>query len=231
MTKPKTLTLSAKKSTGSATTSASLAVPKTSLSYVIDNAQEEAGKVTVVKKSRRLAAVPPVAEPAEAVADEAVVKTRARKTAAAKPVSLAVVAEEAPAAAPAKRGRKPKAAEPAPVIVTSGPAAVTEVRDAAVLASIDTSGYLLPQVKVPGRRGRKPSEFTPENDEVAALNAVERAELKAASKARERLQWSAGHLMESGLAETIQWYERFLESGAAASALGIPAAMAGPPAK
>jgi RNA polymerase primary sigma factor len=63
---------------------------------------------------------------------------------------------------------------------------VTEVRDAAVLASIDTSGYLLPQVKVPGRRGRKPSEFTPENDEVAALNAVERAELKAASKARER---------------------------------------------
>ncbi|WP_426171103.1 RNA polymerase sigma factor RpoD [Pseudoduganella sp. R-34] len=185
MTKPKTLTLSAKKSTGSSTTSAPLAVPKTSLSYVIDNAQEEAGKVTVVKKSRRLAAVPPVEAPAEAVADEAVVKTRARKTAAAKPVSLAVVAEEAPAA-PAKRGRKPKAAEPAPVIVTSGPAAVTEVRDAAVLASIDTSGYLLPQVKVPGRRGRKPSEFTPENDEVAALNAVERAELKAASKARER---------------------------------------------
>jgi len=186
MTKPKTLTLSAKKSTGSSTTSASLAVPKTSLSYVIDNAQEEAGKVTVVKKSRRLAAVPVEETPVEAVADEPVVKTRARKTAAAKPVSLAVVAEEAPAPAPAKRGRKPKAAEPAPVTVTTGPAAVTEVRDAAVLASIDTSGYLLPQVKVPGRRGRKPSEFTPENDEVAALNAVERAELKAASKARER---------------------------------------------
>ncbi|MGW8391586.1 RNA polymerase sigma factor RpoD [Pseudoduganella sp. HUAS MS19] len=186
MTKPKTLTLSAKKSTGSSTTSASLAVPKTSLSYVIDNAQEEAGKVTVVKKSRRLAAVPVEEAPVQAVAEETVVKTRARKTAAAKPVSLAVVAEEAPVAAPAKRGRKPKAAEPAPVVVTTGPAAVTEVRDAAVLASIDTSGYLLPQVKVPGRRGRKPSEFTPENDEVAALNAVERAELKAASKARER---------------------------------------------
>ena len=185
MTKPKTLTLSAKKSTGSSTTSAPLAVPKTSLSYVIDNAQEEAGKVTVVKKSRRLAAVPAADAPVEA-ADDAVVKTRARKTAAAKPVSLAIIAEEAPAPAPVKRGRKPKAVEPAPVIVTTGPAAVTEVRDAAVLASIDTSGYLLPQVKVPGRRGRKPSEFTPENDEVAALNAVERAELKAASKARER---------------------------------------------
>ncbi|XLZ72190.1 RNA polymerase sigma factor RpoD [Massilia sp. SR12] len=188
MTKPKTLTLSAKKSTGSSTTSAPLAVPKTSLSYVIDNAQEEAGKVTVVKKTRsRLAAVPVAEASVEAAPAEPVVKTRARKTAEAKPVSLAVVAEEAPAPAPAKRGRKPKAAaDVAPVTVTSGPAAVTEVRDAAVLASIDTSGYLLPQVKVPGRRGRKPSEFTPENDEVAALNAVERAELKAASKARER---------------------------------------------
>ncbi|WP_342117363.1 RNA polymerase sigma factor RpoD [Pseudoduganella sp. OTU4001] len=189
MTKPKTLTLSAKKSTGSATTSAPLAVPKTSLSYVIDNAQEEAGKVTVVKKTRsRLAAVP-AAEAPVAAAAEPVVKTRARKTAEAKPVSLAVVAEEAPVVAPKPRGRKPKAAaaaDPAPVTVTTGPAAVTEVRDAAVLAAIDTSGYLLPQVKVPGRRGRKPSEFTPENDEVAALNAVERAELKAASKARER---------------------------------------------
>jgi len=187
MTKPKTLTLSAKKTTR-ATTSAPLAVPKTSLSYVIDNAQEEAGKVTVVKKTRsRLAAVPEVEAPLEAAA-EPVVKTRARKTAAAKPVSLAIIAEEAPAPAPkAPRGRKPKAAaEAAPVVVAAGPAAVTEVRDAAVLASIDTSGYLLPQVKVPGRRGRKPSEFTPENDEVAALNAVERAELKAASKARER---------------------------------------------
>ncbi|WP_028103938.1 RNA polymerase sigma factor RpoD [Pseudoduganella violaceinigra] len=187
MTKPKTLTLSAKKSTGSATTSAPLAVPKTSLSYVIDNAQEEAGKVTVVKKTRsRLAAVPAVETPVEAESGDAVVKARARKTAAAKPVSLAIIAEEAPAPAPKPRGRKPKAAEAAPVIVTAGPAAVTEVRDAAVLAAIDTSGYLLPQVKVPGRRGRKPSEFTPENDEVAALNAVERAELKAASKARER---------------------------------------------
>jgi RNA polymerase primary sigma factor len=189
MTKPKTLTLSAKKSTGSSTTSAPLAVPKTSLSYVIDNAQEEAGKVTVVKKTRsRLAAVPAVEAQPEAAAADVAVKTRARKTAAAKPVSLAIVAEEAPAAAPKPRGRKPKAAaaEAAPVAVSSGPAAVTEVRDAAVLASIDTSGYLLPQVKVPGRRGRKPSEFTPENDEVAALNAVERAELKAASKARER---------------------------------------------
>jgi RNA polymerase primary sigma factor len=61
---------------------------------------------------------------------------------------------------------------------------VSQTTDAAVLAAIDTSGYFLPTVKVPGRRGRKPKEFQPENDEVAALNAVERAELKAVDKAK-----------------------------------------------
>ncbi|MBQ5949507.1 RNA polymerase sigma factor RpoD, partial [Massilia sp. ST3] len=55
-----------------------------------------------------------------------------------------------------------------------------------------------PQVKVPGRRGRKPSEFVPENDEVAALNAVERAELKAASKLRERKAKGIATLSETG---------------------------------
>jgi len=185
MTKtPKTLTLSAKKPSSRTAAAANLAVPKPTLSYVIDNAQEEAGKVTVVKKTRRLSAVPveaPVEEPAVEVKVKAV-----RKTAAAKAAPLAAPVEEAAPAVKVTRARKAKAADAAPAAVTSGPAAVVEVKDAAVLASIDTSGYLLPQVKVPGRRGRKPSEFTPENDEVAALNAVERAELKHASKARER---------------------------------------------
>ncbi len=67
---------------------------------------------------------------------------------------------------------------------TASPAPVNQTTDAAALAAIDTSGYVLPSVKVPGRRGRKPKEFTPENDEIAALNAVERAELKAADKAK-----------------------------------------------
>jgi RNA polymerase primary sigma factor len=61
---------------------------------------------------------------------------------------------------------------------------VSQTTDAATLAAIDTSGYVLPSVKVPGRRGRKPKEFQPENDEVAALNAVERVELKAVDKAK-----------------------------------------------
>jgi RNA polymerase primary sigma factor len=67
------------------------------------------------------------------------------------------------------------------VMIGSG---VSQTTDAATLAAIDTSGYILPSVKVPGRRGRKPKEFQPENDEIAALNAVERAELKAVDKAR-----------------------------------------------
>ncbi|MBW9333847.1 RNA polymerase sigma factor RpoD [Herbaspirillum sp. RU 5E] len=61
---------------------------------------------------------------------------------------------------------------------------VSQTTDAAALAAIDTSGYVLPSVKVPGRRGRKPKEFQPESDEVAALNTIERTELKAADKAK-----------------------------------------------
>nr|WP_238551915.1 RNA polymerase sigma factor RpoD [Herminiimonas sp. CN] len=61
---------------------------------------------------------------------------------------------------------------------------VRQTTDAAALAAIDTSGYFLPSVKVPGKRGRKPKEYQPENEEIAALNAVERSELKSAAKAR-----------------------------------------------
>jgi RNA polymerase primary sigma factor len=118
---------------------------------------------------------------------------------AAAPVAAAAADSEAVAAAPAvavkTKSKLVKAkAEPAPVIMPP-PAPVSQVTDAATLASIDTSGYQLPGVKVPGRRGRKPSEFTPENDEVAALNAVERAELKAVSKARERKAKGAADLL------------------------------------
>ena len=86
------------------------------------------------------------------------------------------------------RGRKPKnavLAEPEVVLSENSNVSSTVVTtDAAKLAAIDTSGYVLPSVKVPGRRGRKPKDFQPENEEVAALNAVERAEMKAVDKAR-----------------------------------------------
>ncbi|WP_343731530.1 RNA polymerase sigma factor RpoD [Duganella sp.] len=184
MTKPKTLTLSVKKPTRAS--AAPLVVPKTTLSYVIDN-EEAASKVTVVKKKTRLSAAADAAAqvdaPAVEAADEPVKAakvTRKSAAAAADGEGEAVVK-----AAPKSKLVKAKA-EPAPVVSATAAPAVNQVTDAATLASIDTSGYQLPGVKVPGRRGRKPSEFTPENDEIAALNAVERAELKAVSKARER---------------------------------------------
>jgi len=124
-----------------------------------------------------------------------VVRKRVSKLAALKRADTVesvaeVPAEPAAAAAPAVKAVKPrvarKVAEVEPTVIQTAGQSVSQVTDAATLAQIDTSGYLLPSVKVPGRRGRKPSEFTPENDEVAALNAVERAELKAVSKAKER---------------------------------------------
>ena len=144
----------------------------------------------------------PIPTPTAPAAPPVIVRKRTSKLAALKAAAVEEAAVEAvPAAEPAAA---PAAAEetPAPRVVrtrtrrvdATAPAAapatptgtVSTTTDAAALAAIDTSGYLLPQVKVPGRRGRKPSEFVPENDEIAALNAVERAEMKAASKLRER---------------------------------------------
>jgi len=198
-TTPKTLTLSPKASKSTRGSAAPLVVPKTTLTYVID-AQEAAGataSVTVVKKkSSRLSTKGEAAETsvevaAEAVAEAApVVKVKASRKSAAAAAVAEPEAVEASAVVKAPKSKLVKAktvdaaAQQAAAAGASFGAAV--VTDAATLASIDTSGYLLPGVKVPGRRGRKPSEFVPENDEIAALNAVERAEMKAASKARER---------------------------------------------
>ncbi|MBV7536561.1 RNA polymerase sigma factor RpoD [Duganella sp. sic0402] len=186
MTKPKTLTLSVKKPARAA--AAPLVVPKTTLSYVIDN-EEAASKVTVVKKKTRLSAAAEAAQVDVAAVETADEPAKAVKVARKSASTTATAAVDAPAvvvkSAPKSKLVKAKV-EPAPVVISTAGPAVSQVTDAATLASIDTSGYLLPGVKVPGRRGRKPSEFTPENDEVAALNAVERAELKAVSKARER---------------------------------------------
>jgi len=99
-------------------------------------------------------------------------------------VELVVVTSKAPV--PIKHSESDQAAKPARALpaeadnaqdkadVRSSSTApnapvVSQTTDAATLAAIDTSGYVLPSVKVPGRRGRKPKEFTPENDEVAAL--------------------------------------------------------------
>ncbi|NMM38124.1 MAG: RNA polymerase sigma factor RpoD [Glaciimonas sp.] len=85
---------------------------------------------------------------------------------------------------PIKTEAQPEAAALKQDVKNVGGPAVMSTTDAATLAAIDTSGYILPSIKVPGRRGRKPKEFQPENDEIAALNAVERTEMKAADKAK-----------------------------------------------
>ena len=85
---------------------------------------------------------------------------------------------------PTKNSAKADKAPEVQEIKTGSAPAVSQTTDAAVLAAIDTSGYVLPGVKVPGRRGRKPKEYQPENEEIAALNAVERAEMKAIDKAK-----------------------------------------------
>ncbi len=87
-------------------------------------------------------------------------------------------------AKPAKSSAKADKPSEMQEIKTGSAPTVSQTTDAAVLASIDTSGYILPGVKVPGRRGRKPKEYQPENEEMAALNAVERAEMKAIDKAK-----------------------------------------------
>ena len=160
--------------------------PDADLGYTVPTTPAVA-PVIVRKRTSKLAALKAAEEPAPAVAAVAVPA----------PVSAAAAAAEA--APKVVRTRTARRIEPAaPTVIATGGSTVSKTTDAATLAAIDTTGYLLPQVKVPGRRGRKPSEFMPENDEVAALNAVERAELKAVSKARERKAKGIAGLSEEG---------------------------------
>ena len=158
--------------------------------------------VKAVSKAGKSIAKPAQKKPSKATvaasktAAKSVRKAPAKPTVTPKaPVKKASVTSRKPepkvvakkAAAPAKAASSTKAA---PKTDTKGEQhkilSVKQTTDAAALAAIDTSGYILPGIKVPGRRGRKPRDFQPENEEIAALNAVERAELKAADKARAR---------------------------------------------
>jgi len=104
-----------------------------------------------------------------------------------------------------------KAQDKAEVRTPSSAPVVSQTTDAAALAAIDTSGYVLPTVKVPGRRGRKPKEFQPENDEVAALNAVERAELKAVDKAKAKDRKAKEKLLKDAFSSDTEASEEELE--------------------
>ncbi|MDP3669040.1 MAG: RNA polymerase sigma factor RpoD [Telluria sp.] len=162
--------------------SAPLALPETTPPDVLEDA-EVPNKVTIVTRRSRLA-VKPAAAP-EKAAPVSVDMVQAPDPEPAPDLAQVVVSVKKVRAktviVPAKIAAQPEA------MPDAGPGqAVSQTTDAAVLAAIDTSGYFLPTVKVPGRRGRKPKEFQPENDEVAALNAVERSELKSVAKAKNR---------------------------------------------
>ncbi len=145
-------------------------------------AAQSVSKVKTPSKAATKSAVKTVAKPLDTVPSS---KANPSSKAAAKPASEKLKApvtnkktETTTVAKPPKAQAKAEPKSEAKVM------AVSQTTDAAALAAIDTSSYVLPSVKVPGRRGRKPKEFQPENEEVAALNAVERAELKAADKAK-----------------------------------------------
>ena len=155
---------------------------------VTDEANNE---VVIVKKRgrKKLNESTMAAQELLVTPENAVSAKRGRKKAMPDEIEASDVSSETPVVrGRGTRGRKPKSAavgESGAVLSESSHVSSTVVTtDAAKLAAIDTSGYVLPSVKVPGRRGRKPKDFQPENEEVAALNAVERAEMKAVDKAR-----------------------------------------------
>ena len=187
------------------TTPVEAPVKKRGRKTVNETAAESTVEVSA-KKSRKKSAKASVAEEVvEAPAAEAVVEAPA----------VAEAAEPAVVIKKKTRGRKSKlqkeaeasaqeaAAETAAKASTSDSGAVI-MTDEASLAQIDTSSYVLPTEKVPGRRGRKSKEAQPESDELSAINAMEREELKKASKRSQRQKEKAllsGNLGDSEASE------------------------------
>ena len=179
----------AKSSAKPASKSASKSAAKPKLAAVKKTANKAAPKA--VSKAGKLPAKPAPKKPVKAAA----VPSKTGAKTATKAIAKPVVTPKVPAKKVVVTNRKPEpkvvakkaAVESKEVAKTDHQImSVKQTTDAATLAAIDTSGYILPGIKVPGRRGRKPRDFQPENEEIAALNAVERAEIKAADKARAR---------------------------------------------
>ena len=176
----------AKQATSKATLKAA-AKAKDVEDIVSRSATKTAGKEVSSKSAK-----PPAQQedqPAEAAESLSSGKTRSASAARPEPVSVSSKASVTINKTDSKTVTKPtknsaKAAPEVQEIKTGSAPTVSQTTDAAVLAAIDTSSYVLPGVKVPGRRGRKPKEYQPENEEIAALNAVERAEMKAIDKAK-----------------------------------------------
>jgi RNA polymerase primary sigma factor len=143
---------------------------------------------------RPLEAHPPKDAPQQSAEAQSDAAARAKRTVVLEPGTAKVVkkATEAtvgpprsarqPATGPTTRTTASAASvviDPPSVRVSTPPAPVAPV---ASVASV-SAAPVMPEKKVPGRRGRKPSGFHTENEEIAAINAIERAELKAATRA------------------------------------------------
>ncbi|HEV2608948.1 MAG TPA: RNA polymerase sigma factor RpoD [Noviherbaspirillum sp.] len=193
----KTLTLTSK-STGAGSARPAQSKKVRTVSHAADPVQAPS-TVTVVTKSRSRFANRLNDAGANDPGGVPAMETAAVQAPAVQPTPAAIPAADVsatPVAATAPEPKQKKAVvvrkatqKPAETTAKSdpaAPAAVVQTTDAAALAAIDTSGYALPGVKVQARRGRRPTEYQPEQEEVAALNAVERAELRAASRSKNR---------------------------------------------
>jgi RNA polymerase primary sigma factor len=182
-----------KTATKTAAKTAAKAVVKPKQAAVKKTANKPTSKV--VSKAGKTIAKPALKKPLKATVAASKTAVKSVSKATAKPAVTPKVPAKKVSVTTRKTELKVVAKKPAEVVKPPVSAntesksdqkimLVKQTTDAAALAEIDTSGYILPGIKVPGRRGRKPRDFQPENEEVAALNAVERAELKAADKAR-----------------------------------------------
>ena len=122
-------------------------------------------------------------------------------------------ADEASDSGPKKRGRKSKAVlqklaeeaktvEPGTVVTT----------DAGKLAEIDTSTYVLPRERVPGRRGRKPKDFQPDTDDASSASLPEFPEIKPSDRVRAKDKKARENQIISQIVATPEEIEQHKES-------------------
>ena len=175
------------KSSVGATSSKTVAA-RTAVKATVANAVKSTAKTATAATPKQAVAKGAPAKPARAAAPQATAAPAKKLSQAAEQAvsvkSKTSVTTKKPEPKTAAKPTKAAQVEGKDAGATSASSSVSQTTDAAALAAIDTSGYILPSVKVPGRRGRKPKEFQPESEEMAALNAVERAELKAVDKAK-----------------------------------------------
>ncbi|MBI3285765.1 MAG: RNA polymerase sigma factor RpoD [Burkholderiales bacterium] len=140
----------------------------------------------------------PAAEPEAETAKSRVVVIRKTAPKMAKKLLLSdqqAAVDKTPLVKREARIAQGKPAAPAPVVT---------------LKALDTSAYALPAIKEPAKRGRKPSEFQFENDEIQALNAAESAEMKRAARAKAKKSGAVLAASEGISEEQLEQYRKQL---------------------